>query len=85
MPGYDDVRTAAVGAGALGATLSGSGSTIVAVAPERQAPAVADAMRAAWLQHGVESDTFVNSAQVDGPSLVVHQDCDDAPATAGAA
>ena len=85
MLGYDDVCAAAVAAGALGATLSGSGSTLVAVAPERQAPGVAEAMRAAWLQHGVEADTFVNPAQVEGRSLVVHQDCEDAPATAGAA
>jgi homoserine kinase len=85
MLGYDDVCTAAVAAGALGATLSGSGSTLVAVVPERQAPAVAEAMRAAWLQHGVEADTFVNAAQVEGRSLVVHHDCEDAPATAGAA
>ncbi|HET7371759.1 MAG TPA: hypothetical protein VFJ20_00205, partial [Gemmatimonadaceae bacterium] len=85
MLGYDDICTAAVAAGALGATLSGSGSTLVAVAPERQAPAVADAMRATWLQHGVEADSFVNPAQVEGRSLVVHHDCEDAPATAGAA
>lgn len=85
MLGYDEVCTAAVTAGALGATLSGSGSTLVAVVPERQAPAVADAMRATWLQHGVEADSFVNPAQVEGRSLVVHHDCEDAPATAGAA
>jgi len=85
MVGYDDVCTAAVGAGAIGATLSGSGSTLVAVVPERQAPAVAETMRTAWLRHGVGADTFVNPAQVDGRSLVVHHDCEDAPATAGAA
>lgn len=85
MLGYDAVCGAAVAAGAFGATLSGSGSTLVAVAPERQAPAVAAAMHAAWLQHGVEADTLVNPAQVDGRSLVVHHDCEDAPATAGAA
>ena len=85
MLGYDDVCTAATAAGALGATLSGSGSTLVAVVPERQAPAVAEVMRATWRQHGVEADTFVNAAQVEGRSLVVHHDCEDAPATAGAA
>ena len=85
MLGYDDVCAAATAAGALGATLSGSGSTLVAVAPERQAPAVAEAMRTTWLQQGVEVDTFVNSAQVEGRSLVVHHDCEDTPATAGAA
>jgi len=85
MLGYDEVCAAAAAAGALGATLSGSGSTLVAVAPERQAPAVAEAMRVTWLRHGVGADTFVNSAQVEGRNLVVHHDCEDAPATAGAA
>jgi hypothetical protein len=42
-------------------------------------------MRATWQQHGVGADTFVNSAQVEGRSLVVHHDCEDVPATAGAA
>jgi len=83
--GYDQVSAAAVSAGALGATLSGSGSTLVAAVPERQAPAVAEAMRATWQQHGVQANTFVNPAQVEGRSLVVHHDCEDAPATAGAA
>ena len=83
--GYDAVRGAAAAAGAFGATLSGSGSTLVAVAPERQAPAVAEAMRRAWEQHGVSADSFVNPSQVDGRNLVVHVDCEDAPVTAGAA
>jgi homoserine kinase len=85
IDGYDSVCSAAVTAGAFGATLSGSGSTLVAVAPERQAPAVADAMRSAWEQHGVQADSFVNPSQVDGRSVVVHVDCEDAPATVGAA
>jgi homoserine kinase len=80
--GYDQVCTAAVAAGALGATLSGSGSTLVAAVPERQAPAVAQAMRAAWQEHGVQADVFVNPAQVEGRSLVVHHDCEDAPTSA---
>jgi homoserine kinase len=85
IDGYDSVCSAAVAAGAFGATLSGSGSTLVAVAPERQAPAVAEAMRSTWEQHGVQADSFVNPSQVDGRSLTVHLDCEDAPVTAGAA
>jgi len=84
IDGYDSVCSAAVGAGAFGATLSGSGSTLVAIAPERQAPAVADAMRGAWEQHGVQADSFVNPSQVDGRNLTVHVDCEDVPATAAA-
>jgi homoserine kinase len=74
-----------VKAGAFGATLSGSGSTLVAVVPERQASVVADAMRAAWQELGVAAEGFVNPSQVDGRSVVIHQDCEDVPATAGAA
>jgi homoserine kinase len=83
IDGYDAVCGAAVTAGAFGATLSGSGSTLVAVAPERQAPAVADAMRQTWEAHGVTADAFVNPSQVNGRHLVVHQDCEDVPASAG--
>jgi homoserine kinase len=84
IDGYDAVCGAATAAGAFGATLSGSGSTLVAIAPERQAPAVAEAMRTAWQAHGVAADAFVNAAQVEGRHLVVHQDCEDVPAGAGA-
>ena len=83
--GYDAVCEAATTAGAFGATLSGSGSTLVAVAPERQAHGVAEAMRASWQRQGVHAEAFVNPSQVEGRSLVVHQDCEDASASAGAA
>jgi homoserine kinase len=56
--GYDDVVGAARGAGALGATLSGSGPTIVAVAAPARVPPVGDAMRRAWDRHGVRTETF---------------------------
>jgi homoserine kinase len=85
IDGYDVVCGAAVAAGAFGATLSGSGSTLVAVAPERQAQGVAEAMRNAWEHQGVQADSFVNPSQVDGQKLTVHLDCEDAPATVGAA
>jgi homoserine kinase len=83
--GVDLVYGAARQAGAFGATLSGSGSTVVAVVPEWQARAVTEAMCAAWRQQGVQAEGFVNPSQVDGRSMVVHHDCEDVPATAGAA
>src|SRR5207244_7054532 len=48
LPGYDSVVDAAVQAGAFGATLSGSGSTIVAVSPKNTASRVGAAMQATW-------------------------------------
>jgi homoserine kinase len=83
--GFDLVCSAATTAGAFGASLSGSGSTLVAIAPERQAGAVAESMCATWGQLGVVAQGFVNPSRVDGRSLVLHQDCEDVPATAGAA
>ena len=83
--GLELVRDAARRAGAFGATLSGSGSTLVAVAPTHQAHAVAEAMCVAWRQQGVQAEGFVNPSQVDGRSMVVHHDCEDVPASAGAA
>lgn len=58
VPGYAVVTTAAVTAGAMGATLSGSGSSIVAVAPAEQAAAVGQAMAAAWHRSGVTAEWF---------------------------
>ena len=85
VAGFDLVCGAARDAGAFGATLSGSGSTVVAVVPERQAQAVADAMCAVWRARGVQAEGIVNPSQVDGRSMVVHNDCEDVPATAEAA
>ena len=56
--GYDDVTAAAKNAGAFGATLSGSGPTIVAVAPGAVTAAVGEAMRRAWDKVGVRTDVF---------------------------
>lgn len=83
--GFDLVCAAARQAGAFGATLSGSGPTVVAVVPEEQAHAVTEAMCEAWRQQGVQAAGFVNPSQVDGRSMVVRHDCEDVPATAGAA
>ena len=56
--GYDEVTAAARAAGAYGATLSGSGSTIVAVGTAACAPAVEAAMAQAWRPHRVAAATF---------------------------
>ena len=60
VQGYDAVTAAARGAGAIGATLSGSGPTLVAVALGTDAARrVGDAMRAAWKAIGVAADVIV--------------------------
>ena len=64
--GYDEVTAAARAAGAFGATLSGSGSTLVAVASAERAPAVEAAMAQAWRGMGVTVETFRVTRPVSG-------------------
>src|SRR6266851_1105669 len=58
VPGYDDVTSAARQAGAYGATLSGSGPTVVAVVASDRVRAVGDAMARAWTARGTAAETF---------------------------
>jgi homoserine kinase len=58
VPGYDEVTRAARDAGAYGATLSGSGPTIVAVVAAQGVRAVGDAMVRAWGARGIAAHTF---------------------------
>ena len=71
VPWYDDVVGAARSAGAFGATLSGSGSSIVAVAAAGQADRVAAAMAAAWGARGVHADTLVSEPSSLGAAVSV--------------
>jgi homoserine kinase len=57
--GFDDVTSTAVAAGAFGATLSGSGSSIVAVTAASSITAVREALTCAWRDAGVSCETFV--------------------------
>ena len=59
IPGYDAVVAGALGAGAWGATLSGAGSSLLALAPRGRAAAVADAMRTAWAALAIEAEGWV--------------------------
>ncbi len=56
IPGYDAVVAAAKAAGAYGATLSGAGSAILAIAARERAGAVGAALLAAWRQIGIEAE-----------------------------
>lgn len=73
VPHYDAVCDAARAAGAWGATLSGAGSSVVALAPSERAPAVAAAMAAAWRRLGVAAEGHtpaVASAAVVEPAVI---------------
>jgi homoserine kinase len=68
--GYDAVLAAAMDAGAIGATLSGAGSSMLAVTKTEKAAAVGDAMVRAWQLTGVTAETFHNSQRVKGFQVV---------------
>ncbi len=68
MPDYDSVVDAAITAGAFGATLSGSGSTIVAVAPVSVASRVGSSMQRAWNDVDQTADVIVGVKPVEGAS-----------------
>lgn len=75
--GYDAVVAAARSAGAYGATLSGSGSSLCAVTPRAAASDVAAAMAAAWHDTGIEAETLVCETPAAGYSVVVDRDCEN--------
>ena len=56
IPGYDAVTAAARAAGAYGATLSGAGSSVLAIAPSAAADGVGRALLAAWHAAGVTAE-----------------------------
>jgi homoserine kinase len=59
IPGLESLCNAGRAAGAYGVTLSGSGPTLVAIAPREAADAVADAIRDRWNGEGVAAVSFV--------------------------
>ena len=66
VPGYAEVTAAARTAGAYGATLSGSGPTVVAVTPAARAGAVGEAMVGAWRTRGTSAQSFVTARPAGG-------------------
>ncbi|HEX4600330.1 MAG TPA: homoserine kinase [Gemmatimonadales bacterium] len=70
VPGYDDVTAAARRAGACGATLSGSGPTVVAIGPAGCAARVGAAMVAAWRARNVTVESFELTRPAGGYDVV---------------
>ena len=68
--GYDAVLAAALEAGAIGATLSGAGSSMLAVTRQEKAEEVAAAMARAWQLTGVKAEAFVGKQRVKGFHVV---------------
>jgi len=68
--GYDAVTAAAMEAGAIGATLSGAGSSILAVTRVEKAEDVGAAMARAWQATGVTATAFASAQRVKGYQVV---------------
>jgi homoserine kinase len=66
IPGYDAVVAAAVQAGAFGATLSGSGSAMLAICRANDAEAVAEKMRNAFQLNGLPAESILTAGPVAG-------------------
>ena len=71
VPGFAEVRRAALDAGALGCSISGSGPSLFAFAASASAAdAVADAMQAAFAATGVDSDRYAGPVNRRGAGVV---------------
>ena len=66
IPGLEDVIEAAHENGAYGASLSGSGPTVIAFAPEEHAKAISDVMQAAFEKQDVETKAWVLDVDLSG-------------------
>ena len=66
IPGLEDVIEAAHENGAYGASLSGSGPTVIAFAPEEHTEAISAAMRAAFETQQVETKAWVLDVDLSG-------------------
>ena len=66
---FDEVTTAAVKSGALGATLSGSGPSIFALCKDNYARNIASAMEQACRAHGIGCQSWVSTMQAPGAHI----------------
>ncbi|NNM19911.1 MAG: homoserine kinase [Gammaproteobacteria bacterium] len=66
VPGFRDVQKAALDAGALGCSLSGSGPSMFAWTADADGDHVAAAMQAAFAAHGLASDCWLSPLDAPG-------------------
>lgn len=70
IPGFKDVQSGAMSAGALGCSISGAGPTVFAWVEIQDAEAVRGAMVAAFGQHGYETDAWISGMENVGARVV---------------
>jgi homoserine kinase len=70
IPGFQDVRRAAMEAGALGCSISGAGPTTFAWARESNAAAVRDAMRGEFERKSIQLDEWIVQIESAGARVI---------------
>jgi len=70
IPGFAEVKQAALDAGALGCSISGAGPTVFAWTEAPAAEAARAGMVAAFARHGLESDSWVSAIDPAGARVV---------------
>lgn len=71
IPGFDAVKAAALGAGALGCSISGSGPSVFALCATTETAARAGkAMAAAFRDAGLAADLFLSTVNTKGPVVI---------------
>jgi homoserine kinase len=70
IPGFTDVRRAAMSAGALGCSISGAGPTVFAWCLENHAFAVREAMVVEFSRHKLECDHWTTRVQATGARVI---------------
>ncbi|MEJ2051579.1 MAG: homoserine kinase, partial [Calditrichota bacterium] len=71
IPGYDTIKEAAIDAGALGCSISGSGPSVFALNTSMEtATTVGEAMQAACNDQGIESELYISPINKDGPRVM---------------
>ena len=70
IPGFGEVRRAAISAGALGCSISGAGPTMFALCLESHALAVREAMVVEFTHHGLASDHWTTSIEPVGARVL---------------
>ncbi len=70
IPGFAEVKAAALAGGALGCSISGAGPSVFAWCEEGTARAVADGMTAAFARHGLEATAHMAPVGDDGARIL---------------
>jgi homoserine kinase len=70
IPGFGEVRRAALSAGALGCSISGAGPTVFAWCLEQHAQAVREAMVLEFAQHQLQSDHWIIAVEASGARVI---------------